>query len=65
MSYIGFAFQPYVGPWQDSDGDWAADAWSSYSQNVVTSLLSALQKQGITQISTYGNGYSAYVLTAA
>ncbi len=65
MSYIGFAFQPYVGPWQDSDGDWAADAWSSYSQNVVTSLLSALQKQGITQISTYGNGYSAYGGTVA
>ncbi|HEY9756675.1 MAG TPA: hypothetical protein V6C97_16020 [Oculatellaceae cyanobacterium] len=60
MSYIGFAFQPYVGPWQESSGGWAADSWNSYSQAVVTRLLTALQKQGITQISTYGNGYSGY-----
>ncbi|MBX9937901.1 MAG: hypothetical protein K2Y32_01545 [Candidatus Obscuribacterales bacterium] len=60
MSYIGFAFQPYVGPWQESGGAWAADAWSSYSQEVVQSLLGSLQAQGIDMISTYGNGYSAY-----
>lgn len=60
MSYIGFAFQPYVGPWQESGGVWAADAWSSYSQEVVQSLLVSLQAQDIDMISTYGNGYSAY-----
>lgn len=60
MSYIGFAFQPYVGPWQESGGVWAADAWSSYSQEVVQSLLGSLQAQDIDMISTYGNGYSAY-----
>ena len=60
MSYVGFAFQSYVGPWQESGGSWAADAWSAYSEEVVQSLLGALLGQGINMVSTYGNGYSAY-----
>lgn len=60
MSYIGFAFQPYVGPWQESGTAWAADSWNSYSEAVVLQLLTALHTQGINQISTYGNGWTDY-----
>ncbi len=54
--YVGVAFQPYVG----AQPDGTADSFNALSYSDVLTLLQDLKAQGITQISTYGNGYTGY-----
>ena len=61
-TYLGIAFQPYVGQWTETPPQATTPPWNSYSLQDIVWMLEVIACS-FHKISTYGMGYAGYCQT--